>query len=332
MKKVLLILIIAGVIFFSCGGGSGRNGGGKTEGKAPSIVLASFLNPGSPENVAMIWMSEQLGEKGLFKPEVYEGGTLGTENELLEQIKSGQTHITFGNAVPAYVRKYWISAVPFMISDEKVLEAIFGGKIGDAIKSAFGENNILISGHSLRGNRQLTANRIIESPKDLQGMKMRLPENPIYIEIWKEIGVLPTPVASPEVFSALQTGVVEAQENPISSNYQKGLWEVQKYTMMTNHLFDYFLWLVSKNWYDSLENEHRKVFDEIMVKGIKLATDITFEKEDACRVEMEQKGMKYIENIDFRAFQEKARPAIERVCRDFEPWVLEELQKILEKI
>jgi TRAP-type C4-dicarboxylate transport system substrate-binding protein len=308
------------------GQGSGTGQAGQ---QLVPVIMASFLVPGGPENLAMIWMGEQLREKGLFKPEVYEGGTLGTENELLEQVKSGQTHVTFGNAVPQYVRKYWVSAVPFMISDERVLSAIFNGKIGDAIKGAFGENNILISGYSLRGNRQLTANRIVRSPKDLQGMKMRLPENAIYIEIWKEVGVLPTPVASPEVFSALQTGVVEAQENPISSNYQKGLWEVQKYTMMTNHLFDYFLWLLSKNWYESLDAGRKKVFDEVVAAGIKRATDITFEKEGAYRDEMAGKGMTYIEDVDFKAFQEKARPAIERVCKEFEPWVYEELLKIM---
>jgi TRAP-type C4-dicarboxylate transport system substrate-binding protein len=151
------------------------------------------------------------------------------------------------------------------------------------------------------------------------------------MDVWKELGALPTPIASPEVFSALQTGVVEAQENPISSNYQKALWEVQKYTIMTNHLFDYFLWESSKKWCEDLSPDLKKIFDEVTAAGIQRSTDITFEMEDSYRADMEKRGMIYLD-IDFRAFREKALPAIERATKDLEPWVYEEFNNILAKL
>jgi tripartite ATP-independent transporter DctP family solute receptor len=332
MMMLAAILVFAAVPVFA--GGSGESGGG--EKKQLVVVFGSHLNPGSPENLAMLWMADELAKQsnGVFKGEVYEGGSIGNEADLVEQVQSGQTQLAIGGSAPQdrYVRKYTVTTIPFMLEDANVLDAVFSGKIGDAMRKIFSDNNILIPGYSLRGNRQLTANRHITSPKDLTGMKLRLPENKVWMDVWKELGTLPTPVASPEVFSALQTGVVESQENPISSNYQKALWEVQKYTIMTNHLFDYFLWESSKNWCESLDPQLRKIFDDVVAAGIQKSTDITSEMEANYRADMEKRGMTYVDNVDFRAFREKALPAIERATQDLEPWVYEELKNILAKL
>jgi tripartite ATP-independent transporter DctP family solute receptor len=334
LRFLFAIIFSSGLI--ACGGSVQSNSATASQAQAgevpKTIVIASHIPPGSPENLAMIWMAEELEKRtnGSVKGEVYEGGTLGGETELGEQIQSGQIHLGIaGFAIQErYIRKYLIWGVPFLV-DGDILNAVIDGKIGDAAKEAFAQNNFQFMGICMRGNRQLTTNRNVSTVRDVEGMKIRLPENSVWMDVWKELGAMPTPVASPEVFSALQTGVVEAQENPISSNYQKGLWEVQKYTVMTNHLVDLFIWLSPKNWLNGLNEDFRKMFVELSAACAQRATDITFEKESEYRSDMEKRGMSYIDKIDIQSFRDKARPAIERACNAFEPWVYEELQRVI---
>jgi TRAP-type C4-dicarboxylate transport system substrate-binding protein len=185
MRKIFYVLLtpLVFVYFAGCGGGSAAQGAVQSAADPITVVMGSHLNPGSPENLAMVWMTEQLAERsnGRFKGEVYESGSIGNEAELVEQVQSGQTHLAIGGSAPQdrYVRKYTVTTIPFMLEDKDVLNAVFDGKIGDAIRDVFAQSNILIPGFSLRGNRQLTTNRKIVNPDDLIGMKMRLPENAV---------------------------------------------------------------------------------------------------------------------------------------------------------
>ncbi|HWU36049.1 MAG TPA: TRAP transporter substrate-binding protein, partial [Candidatus Acidoferrum sp.] len=174
------------------------------------------------------------------------GPELGGERDLQEGTSRNEFQIMQSGdmAVSTYGAKYAVTSVPFLFPDYETVEKVYKGKLGQKLNEAMIKGGSLrIVGLSRRGARLLTANMPIPSPVELKGLKLRVPEIPQWVTVWKEVGALPTPVAWPEVFTALQTGVVNGQENPIMQIYEAKLYEVQKFVMMTEHLSTYFHWI-----------------------------------------------------------------------------------------
>ena len=210
---------------------------------ATEMTIATFHPRTRTADVEGLFHFKEVLEKssnGAIKVNVFFGGTLGGERELVEQLKLGMVHLCWEGwgTRGAYVRKIMPWGVPYLFSSHEQILRTLQGRIGQEMKAAYGKQGIHYAGVYFRGNRQLTTNRMVKAPEDLKGMKIRLPENPDWIVVWKAFGTIPAPIPSPEIFSSLQTGVVEAQENPVSSNYNAKLWEVQKYMVMTNHIVD----------------------------------------------------------------------------------------------
>ncbi|HEX7630090.1 MAG TPA: TRAP transporter substrate-binding protein, partial [Candidatus Methylomirabilis sp.] len=188
--------------------------------------------------------------------------------------------------------------------------------------------NMRILGLSRRGARLLTANIPIPSPAELKGLKLRVPEIPQWVAIWKEIGALPTPVAWPEVFTALQTGVVNGQENPILQIHEAKLYEVQKYVMMTEHLSPYFHWIANEKFLQGLSPANRKIVEDAVKSAADWGSTKQVEKAAELRAMMEKFGTKFIE-VDKPKFIQAARPAIDRIAsQQWAPEVKDLLKEI----
>lgn len=289
-----------------------------------NIVLSSHLNPGSPENEALKLILKTLGERtgGNITGTVYEGSSLAAEVEAYEHLKSGSINISFAgftitNKFGPTLESF---ATPYMYSTKEQVLKSWEGRIGEEMRKNLLEAGIVGKYMSFRGNRQLTSNKPIHTPADLAGLKLRVPETASWITVWKSMGALPTPIATSEVFSSLQMGVIDAQENSITSNYNKGLWEVQKYTILTNHIIDMNVFEVSRKWYETLSPEMQTVVDEVMKQGADYCTEITLANEEKLRAEMEQNGMEFIE-IDAKAFAEAAAEGVREVSKEWEDWV-----------
>jgi len=191
------------------------------------------------------------------------------------------------------------------------------------MREEFAKNNLLCYGLIFRGNRQLTSNKLIEKPADLVGLKLRLPQTAAWVKVWTQLGAMPTTIATAEVFSALQTGVVDAQENPIISNNQKGLQEVQKYTVMTNHIVDFIGYLVCKPFIDELNAEDRALVETAIKDATAYAQELYKEQEAEARAAMEKAGMKFVD-IDVAPFKEKALANIDSLKGNWADWVYDE--------
>jgi TRAP-type C4-dicarboxylate transport system substrate-binding protein len=155
-----------------------------------------------------------------------------------------------------------------------------------------------------------------------------VPEIPQWVAIWKEIGALPTPVAWPEVFTALQTGVVNGQENPILQIHEAKLYEVQKYVMMTEHLSPYFHWIANEKFLQGLSPANRKIVEDAVKSAADWGSGKQVEKAAELRAMMEKFGTKFIE-VDKPKFIQAARPAIDRIAsQQWAPEVKDLLREI----
>ena len=135
----------------------------------------------------------------------------------------------------------------------------------------------------------------INSVEDMKGLKIRTMTTPIHLEVFEALGANPTPMAFSELFSALQQGVVDGQENPLMNIYANKLHEVQKYLTLDGHVFTFVTFVVSKDWYDKLEPSYQQILND----GIKIATEYmkeSCESEDALALEkMKEAGVEVVE-------------------------------------
>lgn len=303
----------------------------QVEEKTIEMTIATFHPRSGTADVEGLYNFKELVEersKGRIKVDVFYGGTLGGERELVEQLKLGTVQLCLGGwgTRGAYIKKIMPWGVPYLFSSKEQILKTIEGRIGKEVEKAYLENGIVWTGVYFRGNRQLTTNRRVEKPADIKGMKIRLPENPDWLVVWKAFGGLPTPIPSPEIFSSLQTGVVEAQENPISSNFNRKLWEVQKYTVMTNHIVDIQSYLLSKKFLDTLSQADQDILIDAAKDTLKWCTEFSMEKESQLIEEMKTNGMVFL-HPDLKPFQEVALSTTDYFQKIWEPWVMEEAKK-----
>ncbi len=173
----------------------------------------------------------------------------------------------------------------------------------------------------------MTANAKVIEPESLKGLKLRLPKNPDWIKVWEEFGVIPTPVPAPEMFLALQTGLVDAQENPFTAIHVRKLWEVQKYVVLTQHVVDFHITVISKTFLDKVSPEYREMILQAAKDMIEWQKDYVANDLIAkYRAEAEAKGMEIVTpNRD--AYRKIAMGAWAKLKGQWEPWVYDQLLK-----
>jgi TRAP-type transport system periplasmic protein len=198
--------------------------------------------------------AEGLGN-GSVKVNEFYGGTLGTQRQLQEQVQLGTIEmVATGSDMVELNHKYAIFDLPFLFKDRAHAFRVLDGDIGKALaKDTVATKGVRVVAYGELGFRQIT-NRVrpILSPKDLQGLKIRVPSNKVRLAAFKALGAAPTPVPYKELYTSLQQGVVDGQENPLFSIAALSLWEVQKYVSLTNHVFTPSYLLINERWLKGL--------------------------------------------------------------------------------
>ncbi|WP_422448005.1 TRAP transporter substrate-binding protein [Thermoanaerobacterium sp. DL9XJH110] len=337
MKKwlaLLLIPVLAVSLVVGCGQQKASNdsssGQQQKEEKPIEITFAIHTPPGTIENQAAEMFKKTVEEKtnNAITVKLFPGAVLGGERDNIEQIKTGEIQMSiFGDILTSmYAPEYDATVIPYIFPDMESVYKYWNGPFGEKIELALEQKgNVKLIGLEKRGARNLTTNKEVKTPEDLKGIKIRVPEIPTWITVWKSLGTLPTPIAWNEVYSALQTKVVDAQENPYENIYTAKLYEVQKYTIKTEHLFNMFHWVVNKDFFNNLKPEYQ----QIILDAVKEATKWGDEQMSNRDAELEQKlkeaGMKIIE-VDKEAFRKAAIPGIKEVAKGWAPGVWDEVK------
>jgi len=308
---------------------------GSAHGQKPiELAFALHTAPGGPDHAAVHKFKEWIESrsKGRIKVPIFPGGQLGGERENLEQLKQGEVALTqFGETVVlVHAPEYSPFAVPFVLPNVDTVYKYWDGKMGTQIKNiVVAKGKVHVLGMQRRGSRMLTAKKEVKTPDDLKGVKMRLPDTaPDWIAVWKEMGVIPTAVAWPEVFGALQTGVVEAQENPLYLIYTTKLYEVQSHVMLTAHLHSLFYWTMSDKILTSLPGDLKELVVKTVDEAARYGDKMAQEQEEDFKKKLADAGMKVMK-VDTKPFVAKAQPAIERIRQKWAPGVYEEVNKVI---
>ena len=238
---------------------------------------------------------------GRYKVQSFYSGALGAERESIEAVQLGTQELTFTSTgpVPNFVPETKILDIPFLFRDKAHARAVLDGPIGQELLSTFDSKGFKALAWGENGVRHMTNNkRAVNSPEDLKGLKMRTMENPVHVAAYKGLGIVTTPMAFSEVFTALQQGTVDGQENPLSVIMASKFDQVQKHLTLTGHVYSPCVLLMSKPAYDKLSAADKQAFLAAAKESVK-ANRARVDEDDAKGVaELRSKGMNVIENVD----------------------------------
>ena len=248
---------------------------------------------------------------GRYKVQNFYAGALGAERESIEGVQLGTLDLTMTSTgpVPNFVPEVAILDIPFLFRDYAHARAVLDGPIGQDMLKKFDAKGITALAWGENGFRHMTNNKHpVNAPDDLKGLKMRTMENPIHIQAYRQFGILPTPMAFTEVFTALQQGTVDGQENPLSVITAAKLDQVQKYLSLTGHVYSPALILMSKAQFDKLSAADKQAFLDAAKEAVKVNRARIDDDERRAVGDLRAKGMTVVDMLDKVPFQTALTP------------------------
>lgn len=269
MRKFAIIGLVTAMIVGLAGCGTTTTPTTSNSDNKPAQVKVMKFTTSTTKQLATdvyrIYDFKQEVEKesgGSIKVEVYPDGQLGGDVQSMEGLRAGTIQATSMTAsiVANLDKRFNILSLPFLFDGPNTFYKVADGPVGKELLSGLENYGIVGAGIMDAGFRDLTnSKKTVTSPEDLKGLKIRVLENPIQTELWKDLGAIPTPMAFTELFSALQQHVVDGEENAPVTIQSAKLNEVQKYLTVDGHLYDGQIIMFSKKFYDSLTDKEKKI-------------------------------------------------------------------------
>lgn len=280
---------------------------------------------------AFKYFGELLSERsgGRIKLQVYPSEQLAKELEALRLIRAGVIDMTISaSSLTNFAEIITFSDMPFLLRDTLAMHKLINSPIGKRIEREMIEKiGIRPVGYFQRGERHLTSNRPIKHPDDLDELIIRVPNAPSYVVAWKAIGAKPTPMAFSEVFSSLQQGTIEAQENPFAMIKNAGFSEVQKYLNLTGHVISWGYPLVGEKQFQMLPDDLKVIFLQAAKEMQTYEHRLFLENESKVQEELKAAGMVFVK-VDKNAFIENGEKAVYHSLSPEMQEVYDEIKKI----
>ena len=256
---------------------------------------------------AALAFEEYVEEKseGRIEVEVYPNSQLGSEVDMLTSIlMNSGCDITFtGESMQTYEPDLGMIGMPYLIQSDEHMTAVLEGEPGKKFEELMEKAGMKVIGYFTRGPRYITSNKKIETVADCQNLLIRTPQSPMTVAAFEAIGAKPTPMALSEVFTSLQQGTIEAQENPLAMIQNQSFYEVQKYLIKTAHLRAWVYIAMGKAQFDALPED----LQQIVLDGGKHAQDfeheLFLENEEKFEEQLQEEGMEFID-VDQSEFAE----------------------------
>lgn len=262
----------------------------------------------------------EKGTQGRYKCQHFPNSALGGEREQIEAVQLGTQDLVNTSTGPVgnFVPEVKIVDIPFLFRDYDHARKVMDGPIGQDILGKFPSKGIVALAWTENGFRHMTnSKRDIVKPEDAKGLKMRTMENKVHMDGYRTFGILPTPMAFPELFGALQQGTVDGQENPIPVILSSKFWQVQNHLSLTAHVYSPALLLLSPKVWNKLSDADKKVFVDAARKAGAAQRKKVNDDENNGIAQLEKDGMKVVRKVDGNAFREALKPAYVGYAKEF---------------
>jgi TRAP-type transport system periplasmic protein len=231
---------------------------------------------------------------GKMKVRAVGAGALGPDLQMQQTLIGGAQEMMVGSTATlvGITKEMALWDTPFLFNNSQEADAILDGPIGQKVMARLDEKGLVGLVYWENGFRNLTNNkRPIVKMEDLDGIKVRVMQNPVFLESFKALGANALPMPFSELFSALETKAVDGQENPVNTILSSRFFEVQKYLSMTNHVYSPWIILASKKWWDSLSADEQKVLKDAAIASRNYERTDSREESGKALAELKAKGM-----------------------------------------
>ena len=320
MKRVAVSLV--GILGFAVGAILGLGLTADIRAAEFDLVEAHTSPPDHPYTLGMVRYAYLVKERtnGRVAIQIHHSRQLGDERQVVEGLQLGTIHLTVTSTGPlgGFVPEMNVVDLPFLFRDAEHAYRVLDGEIGRGLLNKFDAVGIKGLAFWENGFRHITTSKKpVREPTDMKGLKIRVMENKVHQAAFRQLGSDATPMAWGEVFTSLQQGLLDAQENPIPIIYTFKLNEVQKYVSLTGHVYSPAPLLMSKKTWDRMPPEIQKVMFDTAVEVARYQRGLIREQEQKQIGELRAKGMTIIEQPDRAAFREAMKPVFEQFQGQF---------------
>lgn len=279
----------------------------------PAHAQTAKLRFGHPHPESDSWQKAALEfanrvktyTNGAIEVQVFPNGSLGSDPAMINAVRGGQLDICLtGNPFfTGLAPKLNVLDLPFLFQDRKQVAAVLDGPVGDALRKELEPSNLKALATWEVGWRNITNNkRAIEKADDIKGLKIRTTPNPAHVRAFQLLGAIPTPMAFTELFSALENGTVDGQENPVTLILNAKFYEVQKNLSLTRHAFTTGPLVMNKPKFDGMPEAQRAALVKAAQECAVLQRKMNEDSESTSLAELKKNGMKAVENPDRESF------------------------------
>ena len=302
--------------------------------QATKLTLGHGAAPGNPRHEAAVLFAERVKAKtnGRFEIQVAHSAQLGDDAAMITALRSGTLDISANSqgAMANVVPEYSALGLPFLFADVQKAWQLLDGPVGAELAKRTAAKGMVVLGYWDNGIRHVTnGKRAVKAPADLKGLKIRTPPDTMTVDIMQTLGADTQQIKFAELYVALQQGVVDGQENPLTNIASAKLYEVQKYLTLTGHKYEANPFVISKRTWDKLSAADQKVFTEAAAEATQAQRKWSKEADEKLVAELKSKGVQ-IDTVDRKAFIEATRPVYAKwtagAVGDFVKQVLQQAQ------
>jgi tripartite ATP-independent transporter DctP family solute receptor len=303
------------------------------------IRFGHINNTDHPVSAGVKKFTELVAAKSGGKIQVKEFPASQLGNELQQQsaLQGGVQEMTAPatSSLAGIVKEYGVFDFPFIVSNFKQADALFDGPLGQQLAARMPEKGLVVLGYWDLGFRNVTNSKHpITKPEDLEGLKLRVIPNPVFLETFKAFKANPLPMPFNELYNALESKAVDGQENPFSVILSNKFYEVNKFVSATNHVYAANIMLMSKKFWDRLSPAEQKLLQEAAAETV--AYQRAFSRDAAARAvgELKNKGMAFNELAPEQLARMRAavKPIHEKFSETYDPAVVKTFMTELERI
>jgi TRAP-type transport system periplasmic protein len=286
------------------------------------LVEAHTTTEDHPYTLGMVRYAQLVRERtgGRVAIRIHHSRQLGDERQVVEGLQLGTVHLAVSSTGPlgGFVPDMNVLDLPFLFRDAAHAYKVLDGEIGRGLLARFEAVGIKGLAFWENGFRHITTGKkAVERPGDLKGLKIRVMENRVHQAAFRQLGADATPMAWGEVFTSLQQGLLDAQENPIPIVSTFKLYEVQKFLSLTGHVYSPAPLLMSMKSWDRMPADIQKVMRETALEVARVQRQLNRTQEQKQLGELKAKGMTVIEHPDRAAFREAMQPVFEQFRGQF---------------
>ncbi|MDO9149565.1 MAG: TRAP transporter substrate-binding protein [Hydrogenophaga sp.] len=262
----------------------------------------------------------EKGTQGRFKCQQFPSSALGGEREQIEAVQLGTQDLVNTSTGPLgnFVPEVRIVDIPFLFRDYDHARKVMDGPIGQDLQKKMAAKGLINLAWTENGFRHMTNNkRPLNNAEDAAGLKMRTMENKVHMDGYKTFGILPTPMPFPELFTALQQGTVDGQENPIPVILASKFSQVQKHLSLTGHVYSPAALILSPAVWNKLSDADKAVFTAAARKGAAAQRKKVNDDEASGIAQLRAEGMQVIEKVNGESFRRAVAPAYANFAKEF---------------